>query len=70
MWNILHEEVMATSRYQAGGKKERFANLGPFSEKIVSQSIRYNRLQRLLDMLLDAKYLPSYAMSATVSFTS
>lgn len=57
---------MATSRYQAGGKKERYANLGPFSEKVVSQSIRYNRLQRLLDMLLGAKYLPNYALSATV----
>lgn len=70
MWNILHDEIMATSRYQAGGKKERFANLGPFSEKIVSETIRYNRLQRLLDMLLDAKYLPTYALSATVSIFS
>lgn len=57
---------MVTSKYQAGGKKERYASLGPFSEKIVSQFIRYNRLQRLLDMLLDAKYLPTYALSATV----
>lgn len=70
MWNLLHDEIMATSRYMAGGKKERFANLGPFSEKIVSQSIRYKRLERLLDMLLDAKYLPSYALSATVSTLS
>lgn len=67
MWNCLYGEIMETSKFQAGGKKERFANIGHFSENIIALKVRYCRLERFLKMLTDAHYLPVHLTSDIVS---
>lgn len=57
---------METSKYQAGGKKERFANIGHYSENIIALKVRYSRLERFLKMLTDAHYLPVHLTSDMV----
>lgn len=67
MWTSLHAEIMMTSKFQAGGKKDKHAIGGLYSEQIISLQIRYNRLQRILNTLTMAKYLPLDVASTMVS---
>lgn len=66
MWSRFYDEIMETSKYQSGGKKERFANIGQYSEKIVTLKMRYNRLSRFQDLLANAPYLPEHITSQMV----
>lgn len=69
MWNFLYGEIMETSKFQAGGKKERFANIGHYSENIIALKVRYKRLERFVKMLTDAHYLPTHLTSDMVTST-
>uniref|UniRef100_A0A336KJP9 CSON010941 protein n=1 Tax=Culicoides sonorensis TaxID=179676 RepID=A0A336KJP9_CULSO len=62
-------KIMETSKYQAGGKKDRFANIGHYSENIIALKIRYSRLERFVKMLNDAHYLPVHLTSDMVTST-
>lgn len=67
MWTLLHEEILQISKFQAGSKSVKHAISGLYSEKIVAVQVRYNRIQRLLKFLMEAKYLPLHSAAGLVS---